>query len=292
MTAPSLDCRVHRGRRPGLGRALRVVRRQRHRRSGATRGLLVVDTHASDAGGARRSIDDLRRLGAGEVVGVVNTHEHFDHAFGNARVPRGVRRDPDQRARGRPPTPSGRRADQGRCTPPTPTTRTRDEVLETAIVPADHTFSSVGRSTSATGRSSWSTPAAATPAATWSCASRTRTCCSPATWSRSRRPRRTATTATRWTGRSRSTSRSACRDRRRSSCPGTAPPVDRDFVQEQRGAIGVVAETIRDLAAPRRAARPRRSRPPSGPTRASSWRTPYAAATSSCPAARSGLPLI
>ena len=30
--------------------------------------------------------------------------------------------------------------------------------------------------------------------------------------------------------------------------PGHGAPVDRDFVQEQRSAIGVVAETIRDLA--------------------------------------------
>ena len=30
--------------------------------------------------------------------------------------------------------------------------------------------------------------------------------------------------------------------------PGHGVPVDRDFVEEQRSAIGVVAETIRDLA--------------------------------------------
>jgi len=45
-------------------------------------GLLVVDTHAS-ALAAREVIDDIRALGAGEVVAVVNTHEHFDHTFGN-----------------------------------------------------------------------------------------------------------------------------------------------------------------------------------------------------------------
>jgi glyoxylase-like metal-dependent hydrolase (beta-lactamase superfamily II) len=28
-------------------------------------------------------VDHVRRLGAGEVVAVVNTHEHFDHTFGN-----------------------------------------------------------------------------------------------------------------------------------------------------------------------------------------------------------------
>jgi glyoxylase-like metal-dependent hydrolase (beta-lactamase superfamily II) len=46
------------------------------------RGLLVVDTHASEVE-ARRVLEDVRRLGLGEVVNVVNTHAHFDHCFGN-----------------------------------------------------------------------------------------------------------------------------------------------------------------------------------------------------------------
>lgn len=50
---------------------------------GGSRGLLVVDTHASEVA-AREVLDDVRRLRAGEVVEVVNTHEHFDHTFGNA----------------------------------------------------------------------------------------------------------------------------------------------------------------------------------------------------------------
>jgi glyoxylase-like metal-dependent hydrolase (beta-lactamase superfamily II) len=45
-------------------------------------GLLVVDTHASEVE-ARRVVEHVRRLGVGEVIAVVNTHEHFDHAFGN-----------------------------------------------------------------------------------------------------------------------------------------------------------------------------------------------------------------
>jgi len=49
---------------------------------GGERGLLVVDTHASEVE-ARRVVEQVRRLGVGEVVAVVNTHEHFDHAFGN-----------------------------------------------------------------------------------------------------------------------------------------------------------------------------------------------------------------
>jgi glyoxylase-like metal-dependent hydrolase (beta-lactamase superfamily II) len=49
---------------------------------GGDRGLLVVDTHASEVE-ARRVVEQVRQLGAGEVVGIVNTHQHFDHSFGN-----------------------------------------------------------------------------------------------------------------------------------------------------------------------------------------------------------------
>ena len=107
-------------------------------------GLLVVDTHAS-AVAAREVIDDVRALGAGEVVAVVNTHEHFDHTFGNGAFLAAYGAIADPRARGgRREHRRGRRADQGACT----TTRTtvadphRDEVLATEIVPADTTFSS------------------------------------------------------------------------------------------------------------------------------------------------------
>ena len=50
---------------------------------GSERGLVVVDTHGSTAAG-RAVLDDLRRLGAGAVTAVVNTHWHWDHSFGNA----------------------------------------------------------------------------------------------------------------------------------------------------------------------------------------------------------------
>ena len=46
-------------------------------------GLLVVDTHASSAA-AQEVIADVRRLSTRPVVGLVNTHEHFDHVFGNS----------------------------------------------------------------------------------------------------------------------------------------------------------------------------------------------------------------
>ena len=47
------------------------------------RGLVVVDTHASLAAG-RRVLADVRAISARPVVAVVNTHAHFDHVLGNA----------------------------------------------------------------------------------------------------------------------------------------------------------------------------------------------------------------
>lgn len=50
---------------------------------GGASGLVVVDTRASHRL-ADELRDELRKL-PGEVVAVVNTHGHWDHAFGNAR---------------------------------------------------------------------------------------------------------------------------------------------------------------------------------------------------------------
>ena len=52
---------------------------------GGEGGLVMIDTHGSGAAGGA-VVDDVRRLGAGEVVGIVNTHWHFDHTFGNDTV--------------------------------------------------------------------------------------------------------------------------------------------------------------------------------------------------------------
>lgn len=49
---------------------------------GGERGLLLVDTHTSEAA-LRRLLGEVRALGAGEVVAAVNTHHHFDHVLGN-----------------------------------------------------------------------------------------------------------------------------------------------------------------------------------------------------------------
>ena len=50
---------------------------------GSARGLVVVDTHASERA-MQDVLDALRRVSRDAVVGVVNTHAHFDHTFGNA----------------------------------------------------------------------------------------------------------------------------------------------------------------------------------------------------------------
>ena len=47
------------------------------------RGLLVVDTMASTEL-ARGALEDVRRLSAAPLVAAVNTHAHFDHSFGNS----------------------------------------------------------------------------------------------------------------------------------------------------------------------------------------------------------------
>jgi glyoxylase-like metal-dependent hydrolase (beta-lactamase superfamily II) len=103
-------------------------------------GLLVVDTHSSSRA-AREVVDDVRRLGAGTVTGVVNTHEHFDHTFGNAvfletfgAIPVHAHELAATRTVG-----AGERIKAEYAASDDPRA---EEVLETEIVPADVTFSS------------------------------------------------------------------------------------------------------------------------------------------------------
>lgn len=49
---------------------------------GGSDGLVMVDTHGSEKQ-ARVIADDLRRLGAGPLTALINTHNHWDHWFGN-----------------------------------------------------------------------------------------------------------------------------------------------------------------------------------------------------------------
>jgi glyoxylase-like metal-dependent hydrolase (beta-lactamase superfamily II) len=111
------------------------------------RGLLVVDTHASERA-ARSVVEDLRRSVGGEVVAVMNTHEHFDHSFGNGAFRSaypGVPLIAHEEAAART-TAAGERIKglyAAQFEAGEPDDPHRDEVEETEIVPADTTFSSV-----------------------------------------------------------------------------------------------------------------------------------------------------
>ena len=110
-----------------------------------SRGLLVVDTHAS-ALAAAEVVESVRRLGAGGVIAVVNTHEHFDHTFGNgtfrAAWP-GLEMHAHEVAAANT-VAAGERVkaeyhESRRFADPDPRCH---EVIDTEIVPADLTFSS------------------------------------------------------------------------------------------------------------------------------------------------------
>jgi len=214
-------------------------------------GLLVVDTHASERA-ARAVVEDVRGLGAGDVVAVANTHEHFDHTFGNVVLREQYGDVPihaHERAAERT-VPAGERIKalyDGSGDPHT------DEVRATRIVPADHTFSSArtldlgdrlvelvhpGRGHTG-GDVVVRVPDADVLLAgdlVEESAARNGVPgfgpdCYPMEWP---------------------TSLDLVLDLLRRDTvvvPGHGAPVGRDFVEEQRAAISIVAETIRDLAA-------------------------------------------
>ena len=110
---------------------------------GGSTGLLVVDTHASGLA-ARGVVDDIRALGVGEVTAIVNTHEHFDHTFGNQALRAAYGAIPihaHETAAGRTVAAGERIKAQYAGTTGDPDPH-REEVLATEVVPADHTFSS------------------------------------------------------------------------------------------------------------------------------------------------------
>ena len=202
---------------------------------------------------AREVVDDVRRLGAGDGDRRSSTPTSTS-TTPSATAPSARR---TARCRSTPTrTPATSCESRGRArsrsgTPTTPTTRDRDEVLGDRDRAARTRRSPrPGCSTSATARSSWSTPAAATPPATWWSACPTPT-------SARRRPgrgvrRRRTSATTRWPmdwpltldlvlgltdARHASWSRATARRSTGSSSRSSATP------------IGIVAETIRDLAA-------------------------------------------
>ncbi|UMG92915.1 MBL fold metallo-hydrolase [Nocardioides sp. TF02-7] len=114
---------------------------------GGERGLVVVDTYASDDL-ARAVVADVRSLGAGDVVAVVNTHEHFDHTFGNGELRRSYGADlpihATEEAAAR--TVASGEAWKAKSEQSEQSEQYDDPrvpgIRATEIVPADHTFSS------------------------------------------------------------------------------------------------------------------------------------------------------
>jgi glyoxylase-like metal-dependent hydrolase (beta-lactamase superfamily II) len=215
---------------------------------GGDRGLLVVDTHASER--AARAVAEQVRALPGEVVAVVNTHEHFDHTFGN-----GVLAGPDvpviahETAAART-VEAGERIQQ--AYDEEPDDPHREEVQATRIVAATETFSSArvvdlgdrqvelvhpGR-----GHTGGDLVVRVGDADVMLAGDLVEESalrggvpgfgpdCFPMEW-----PGTLDLVVSLLTDAS-------------VVVPGHGLPVDRDFVMEQRSAIGVVAETIRDLA--------------------------------------------
>lgn len=218
---------------------------------GGADGLVVVDTHAS-ARAAEEVVADVRRLGAGDVTAVVNTHEHFDHTFGNAtlRTAYGAVPIHAHEVAAEQTVPAGERIKA--LYDEDPDDPHRAEVQETVVLPADRTFSSAlaldlgdrlvelvhpGRGHTA-GDLVVRVPDADVLLAgdlVEESAARNGVPgfgddCWPMDWPLSLDIVLGLSTAGTLV------------------VPGHGSPVGRDFVEEQRNAIGVVAETIRDLA--------------------------------------------
>ena len=107
---------------------------------GGERGLVMIDTHGSGVA-AREVVDDVRRLGAGEVTGIVNTHWHFDHTFGNDTV-RAAYGDVPVTAHEEAAAELAAGADRIKQRYADSDDPRRDEVLATTIALPDDTFSS------------------------------------------------------------------------------------------------------------------------------------------------------
>lgn len=106
---------------------------------GGSDGLVMIDTHGS-ARAAREVADAVRRLGAGPVTALVNTHDHWDHWFGNDVLVGGLGDVPihatefavEQMVR------AGERPDHDRFGDDP----RAEEILDTTLRPATHGFSS------------------------------------------------------------------------------------------------------------------------------------------------------
>ena len=214
---------------------------------GGDRGLLVVDTHGSGAA-AREVVEDVRRLGAGEVTAIVNTHWHFDHTFGN---------DAFRSAYGEVPIHAHENArdelaawgeEVRQRAADTPDDPHRDEVMATTIVLPDETFSSArvldlgDRAVELVHPGRGHTGGdlvVRVPDVDVLLAGDLVEESSPPSFNDDSWPMDWPLSLDIVLGLT--TPRTVV-------VPGHGAPVDRDFVEEQRNTIGIVAETIRDLA--------------------------------------------
>ncbi len=215
---------------------------------GSDRGLLVVDTHGSSEA-ARDLIAGLRRLGAGEVHAIVNTHAHFDHWFGNhafrqAYGPVPIHAHEDAVA-------EARAADQAAVQADAEGDPAMAQAAATPLVMADHTFSSVhhldlgdryvelvhpGR-----GHTSGDLVVRIPDVDVLVAGDLVEESAPPA-YGMDSYPLEWPTTLDLVLGLMTTAT---------TVVPGHGAVVDREFVEDQRSAIGVVAETIRDLASRR-----------------------------------------
>jgi glyoxylase-like metal-dependent hydrolase (beta-lactamase superfamily II) len=209
-------------------------------------GLLVVDTLASTRA-AQEVISGLRRLSSRPVIGLVNTHHHFDHVFGNAAFREAFGSVPIT-AHESAAVDIAAHAAQVKRRALAGGEERAGEVLDTPVVPADHTFSSVtaidlgdrsvelvhpGRGHTAGDlvvRMDGADVLLAGDLVEESGMPSYGEDCFPMEWPLA------LDLALQLIGPATVV------------VPGHGAPVDLDFVQEQRSAIGIVAETIRDLA--------------------------------------------
>lgn len=244
MSSPFVEVadRVWVSRRPWLDVSVGLV--------GGDDGLLLVDAHGSTAAG-RAVSHDVRALGVGEVTAVVTTHWHFDHTFGVAGV---LESWPDATVWAHEDAATelaelGEDARRDRALPEHPESEGHhEEVAATTVVAPGATFSSV-RTLDLGGRlvelvhpgrgHTGGDLVVNVPDADVLLAGDLVEKAGPPAYGPDSWPLEWPTTLDVVLGLLRPST---------VVVPGHGSTVDRDFVAEQRALLGVVAETVRDLA--------------------------------------------
>ncbi len=100
-----------------------------------------MDTHSSSRA-AREVVADVRRVSSRPVIGLVNTHDHFDHTFGNAVFREEYGEIPITAHESTAET-TVATGEETKASERTRLDPRGQEIVDTPIVPADRTFSSV-----------------------------------------------------------------------------------------------------------------------------------------------------